>query len=84
MIDTTFPWSAIHYDSGRTYYKMTTSNQTFEGVEFIIRISIKVFLSSNFFLSTVKQTILVQFFTGDFQIYKKGYLQPSKIFIYTP
>ena len=40
MIDTTLPWSAIHYDSGRAYYKMTTSNQTFEGVEFIIRISI--------------------------------------------
>ena len=34
-------------------------------------------------LSSVKQTVLVQFFTRNFQIYKKGYPQTPKFFIYT-
>ena len=35
-------------------------------------------------ISSVKQGKLVQLFTGNFQIYKKVYLQILKIFIYTP
>ena len=33
---------------------------------------------------SVKQMVLVQSFTCDFQIYKKGYPQTPKTFTYTP
>ena len=35
-------------------------------------------------ISSVKQAKLVQFFTRNFQIYEKLYLQILKFFIYTP